>query len=80
MDWRVSYHVTCFQCGLRHAKIEGQCFLRIVRAIGYERIREREFTSLEFQSSKGTAEWPGEVLEGVMCDVTCAIFTVNLRV
>jgi hypothetical protein len=23
MDWRDSYHVICFLCGLRHARIEG---------------------------------------------------------
>jgi hypothetical protein len=32
MDWRDSYHVTCFQCGLRHETKEGLCFLCVVRA------------------------------------------------
>jgi hypothetical protein len=72
MDWRDSYHVTCFLCGLRHATIE-LCFLCVVRA---ERIREWKLTSLEFRSSKGTAVWPKKELE----DVTCAIVTVILRV
>jgi hypothetical protein len=46
----------------------------------YERIREWELTSLEFQSSKGTAVWPEEELEDLVCDVTCAIVIVTLRV
>jgi hypothetical protein len=29
--------------------------------------------SLEFRSSKGTAMWPEEELEGLVCDVTCAV-------
>jgi hypothetical protein len=40
---------------------------------GYERIQEWELTSLEFQSSKGTAVWPKEELEDLVCDVTCAV-------
>jgi hypothetical protein len=28
-----------------------------------------EFTSLEFQSSKGTAVWPEEEVENLACDV-----------
>jgi hypothetical protein len=44
---------------------------------GYERIREWEFSSLEFQSSKGTAAWPEEELEDLVCDVICAILVVN---
>jgi hypothetical protein len=47
---------------------------------GYVKIREWELTSLEFRSSKGTAVWPGEELEDLMCDVTCAVVTVTLRV
>jgi hypothetical protein len=47
---------------------------------GYERIGEWELTSLEFRSSKGTAVWPEEELEDLVCDVTCAIVTVILRV
>jgi hypothetical protein len=31
MDWRDSYHVACFLCGLRCATIE-LCFLCVVRA------------------------------------------------
>jgi hypothetical protein len=42
----------------------------------YERIREWEFTSLEFRKSKGRAVWPEEELE----DVTRAIVRVILRV
>jgi hypothetical protein len=80
MDWRVNYNVTCFQCGLRHATNTDCVFCALSVPIGYERIRERELTLLEFRSSKGTAEWPEEVLEGVMCDVTFAVFTVTLRV
>jgi hypothetical protein len=34
----------------------------------------------EFSSSKGTALWPEEELEDLVCDVTCAIFTAILRV
>jgi hypothetical protein len=47
---------------------------------GYERIREWELTLLEFWNSKGTAVWPEEELEDLVCDVTCAIVTVILRV
>jgi hypothetical protein len=43
-------------------------------------MREWELTSLEFRSSKGTAVWPEEELEDLVCDVTCAIVTVILRV
>jgi hypothetical protein len=43
-------------------------------------IRGRELTSLEFRSSKGTAVWPKEELEGLTCDFTCAIVTVMLKV
>jgi hypothetical protein len=32
-----------------------------------------EFTSLEFRSSEGTAAWPEEELEDLVCDVTCAV-------
>jgi hypothetical protein len=32
-----------------------------------------ELTGLEFRSSKGTAVWPEEELEDLVCDVTCAI-------
>jgi hypothetical protein len=44
---------------------------------GYQRIRE--LTSLEFRSSKGTAVWPDEELEDLVCDVTCAIVNSNLE-
>jgi hypothetical protein len=27
----------------------------------------------EFRSSKGTAEWPEEESEDLVCDVTCAV-------
>jgi hypothetical protein len=37
-------------------------------------------TGLEFRSSKGTAVWPEEELEDSVCDVTCAVVTVILRV
>jgi hypothetical protein len=37
---------------------------------GYKRIREWNFTSLEFPSTKGTAVWPEEDL---VCDVTFAV-------
>jgi hypothetical protein len=47
---------------------------------GYERIRERELTSLEFRNSEGTAVLPEEILENLVCDVTCAVVTVILRV
>jgi hypothetical protein len=47
---------------------------------GYERIREWELTSLEFRGSKGTAVWPEEELEDLVCDVACAVVTVILRV
>jgi hypothetical protein len=47
---------------------------------GYERIREWELTSLEFRSSKGIEVWPEEELEDLVCDVTCAIVAVFLRV
>jgi hypothetical protein len=30
-------------------------------------------TSLEFQSSKGTAVWPEEELEDLVCDLTCVV-------
>jgi hypothetical protein len=33
----------------------------------------REGTSLEFRSTKGTAVWPEEELEFLVCDVTCAV-------
>jgi hypothetical protein len=36
-------------------------------------IREWNFTSLEFRSSKGTAVWPEEELEDSVCDVICAV-------
>jgi hypothetical protein len=39
---------------------------------GYKRIRGWELTSFEFRSSKGTAVWPEEELEDLVCDVTCA--------
>jgi hypothetical protein len=64
---------TCFLGGLRHAKIEGLCFLCVFRA---DRIRENTgmgLTGLEFRSSKGTAMWPEEELEDLVCDVTCAV-------
>jgi hypothetical protein len=47
---------------------------------GYERIREGELISLEFRSCRGTAVWPEEELEDLVCDVTCAVVTVILRV
>jgi hypothetical protein len=40
------------------------------------RIQECELTGLEFRSSKGTAVWPEEELEDLLCDVTCAVVTV----
>jgi hypothetical protein len=46
---------------------------------GYERIRERELTSLEFRSSEGTAMWPEEELEGLVCGATDAAVTVIFR-
>jgi hypothetical protein len=66
--------VTCFLCGLRYATIE-MCFLCMAHA---ERIWE--LTSREFRSSKGTEVWPEEEFEDLVCDVTCAIVTVILRV
>jgi hypothetical protein len=44
------------------------------------RIREQELTSPEFRNSKGIAVWPEEELQDLVCDVTCAIVTLNLRV
>jgi hypothetical protein len=35
-------------------------------------MREWELTGLEFLCSKGTAVWPEEELEDLVCDVTCA--------
>jgi hypothetical protein len=79
MDWRDSYQMICFLCGLRYATIDRVfCAWSVQR--GYERIREWKLTSLEFQSSKGTAMWPEEESEDLECDVTCAIATVILRV
>jgi hypothetical protein len=46
------------------------CFLFVVLA---ERIWDGELTSLEFRSSKGTAVWPEEQLEDLVCDITCAV-------
>jgi hypothetical protein len=80
MDWGDSYHVTCLQCGLRHAKIGGSVFCVWSVPRGYERIREWELTGLEFRSSKGKIVWPEEELEDLFCDVTCAIVTAILRV
>jgi hypothetical protein len=37
-------------------------------------------TSLEFRSSKGTVMWLEEELEDFVCDVTCAIVIVIVRV
>jgi hypothetical protein len=79
MDWRDSYHVTCFQCGLRHATIEDCVFCAWSVPRGYEEIQEWELTSLKFRSPKGTTVWPEEELENVVCDVTCAIFNNNLE-
>jgi hypothetical protein len=45
MDWRESYHVVYFQYDLRHAAIEGLCFLCVVRA---ERIRENTGMGIDF--------------------------------
>jgi hypothetical protein len=56
---------TCFLCGLRCAF----CAWSVPR--GYERIREWELTGLEFRSSKGTAVWPEEELEDLVCGVMC---------
>jgi hypothetical protein len=38
-----------------------------------KRLREWELTSLEFRSSEGTAVWPEEELEDIVCDVACAV-------
>jgi hypothetical protein len=46
----------------------------------YEKIREWELKSVEFRSSNGAAVRPEEELEGLLCDVTCAVVTVMLRV
>jgi hypothetical protein len=47
---------------------------------GYEIIREWAWTGFEFRRSKGTAMWPEEEAEDLVCDVTCAVVTVILRV
>jgi hypothetical protein len=37
-------------------------------------------TSLEFRNFKGTTMWLEEEVEDLVCDVTCAIVTLILRV
>jgi hypothetical protein len=37
---------------------------------GYGRMQEWELTGLEFRSSKGTAAWPEEESEDLVCDAT----------
>jgi hypothetical protein len=44
MDWRDSYHVTFFLCGLHYATIE-LCFLRVVRV---ERIQKNMEIGIDF--------------------------------
>jgi hypothetical protein len=44
MEWRDSYHVTCFQCSLRYTTVE-LCFLCLVRA---ERIWENTGMGIDF--------------------------------
>jgi hypothetical protein len=73
------YHVTSFLCGLHYATIE-LVFCAWSMPRGYDRIWEWELTSLESISSKGIAVWPEEKLENLVCNVTCAIVTVILRV
>jgi hypothetical protein len=62
-------------CGLRYATIE-LCFLCVVRV---EKIREWELASLEFPSSKGTAVWPEEELEDLVCNVNVCYSYSNLE-
>jgi hypothetical protein len=39
----------------------------------YKRVRGWELVGVESRSSKGTAVWPEEELEDLVCDVTCTV-------
>jgi hypothetical protein len=58
-----------FLCGLRTEQYNCVSYAKRI----YERIRERGLTPLEFRSSKGTALWPREELENLVCEVACAV-------